>query len=38
MLNGNGEMTGAAFVEEAGLLDLPVVLTNSHAVVPPIVA
>lgn len=32
VLNGNGEMTGAAFVEEAGLLDLPVVLTNSHAV------
>ncbi|MEH0826064.1 DmpA family aminopeptidase [Micromonospora sp. CPCC 205714] len=32
VLNGNGEMTGAAFIEEAGLLDLPVVLTNSHAV------
>lgn len=34
VLNGNGEMTGAAFVEEVGLLDLPIMLTNSHAVGP----
>ena len=32
VLNGNGEMTGAAFVDEVGLLDLPIMLTNSHAV------
>jgi D-aminopeptidase len=31
-LNGNGEMTGAAFIEEMGLLDGPVMLTNTHSV------
>src|SRR5881409_3674440 len=28
-LNGNGEMTGTAWVEESGFLDGPVVLTNT---------
>lgn len=31
-LNGNGEMTGAAWIEEAGFLDGPVLLTNTHSV------
>ena len=31
-LNGNGEMTGAAWVEEGGFLEGPVVLTNTHSV------
>ena len=31
-LNGNGEMTGTAWVEESGMLDGPVVLTNTHSV------
>jgi D-aminopeptidase len=31
-LNGNGEMTGAAWVEESGLLEGPVMLTNTHSV------
>ncbi|MHB8637923.1 MAG: DmpA family aminopeptidase [Fimbriimonadaceae bacterium] len=31
-LNGNGEMTGTAWVDEAGLLTGPVVLTNTHSV------
>lgn len=31
-LNGNGEMTGIAWVEESGLLDGPVMLTNTHSV------
>ncbi|HLK16731.1 MAG TPA: P1 family peptidase [Fimbriimonadaceae bacterium] len=31
-LNGNGEMTGSAWIEEAGLLAGPVVLTNTHSV------
>ena len=31
-LNGNGEMTGTAWIEEAGLLSGPVVLTNTHSV------
>ncbi len=30
--NGNGEMTGAAWVEEGGFLEGPLVLTNSHSV------
>ena len=30
-LNGNGEMTGTAWVEESGLLEGPVVLTNTTA-------
>ncbi len=31
-LNGNGEMTGTAWVEESGLLDGPVMITNTHSV------
>ncbi len=31
-LNGNGEMTGAAWIEESGMLDGPVVITNTHSV------
>lgn len=31
-LNGNGEMTGAAWVAESGFLDGPVLLTNTHSV------
>lgn len=31
-LNGNGEMTGAAWVEESGCLGTPVLLTNTHSV------
>jgi L-aminopeptidase/D-esterase-like protein len=31
-LNGNGEMTGMAWVEEAGLLEGPVFVTNTHSV------
>ena len=31
-LNGNGEMTGTAWVEESGFLEGPVVLTNTHSV------
>jgi L-aminopeptidase/D-esterase-like protein len=31
-LNGNGEMTGTAWVEESGLLSGPVMLTNTHSV------
>ena len=31
-LNGNGEMTGTAWIEESGGLALPVLLTNTHAV------
>ena len=31
-LNGNGEMTGLAWVEESGLLEGPIVLTNTHSV------
>ena len=31
-LNGNGEMTGMAWVEEGGFLEGPVVLTNTHSV------
>ncbi|HET6213988.1 MAG TPA: P1 family peptidase, partial [Micromonosporaceae bacterium] len=30
--NGNGEMTGTTWIEEAGSLDLPVLITNTHAV------
>ncbi len=29
--NGNGEMTGAHWVEESGLLQWPIVLTNTHS-------
>ena len=31
-LNGNGEMTGTAWVEESGQIDSPIVLTNTHSV------
>lgn len=31
-LNGNGEMTGTAWLDEAGILDGPVALTNTHSV------
>jgi L-aminopeptidase/D-esterase-like protein len=31
-LNGNGEMTGTTWIEEAGFLEGPVVLTNTHSV------
>jgi D-aminopeptidase len=31
-LNGNGEMTGTAWIEESGTLDLPVTITNTHSV------
>ena len=31
-LNGNGEMTGAAWVDESGQLESPVLITNTHSV------
>jgi L-aminopeptidase/D-esterase-like protein len=31
-LNGNGELTGAAWIEEGGFLEGPIGLTNSHSV------
>lgn len=31
-LNGNGEMTGTTWVEESGLLEGPVLITNTHSV------
>src|SRR5438067_12566478 len=31
-LNGNGEMTGTAWVEERGFLEGPIILTNTHSV------
>jgi D-aminopeptidase len=31
-LNGNGEMTGTTWIEEAGAFNLPVVLSNTHAI------
>lgn len=31
-LNGNGEMTGTAWLDEAGVLSLPIGITNTHAV------
>jgi D-aminopeptidase len=33
-LNGNGEMTGTAWLSETGSLRLPVLITNTHAVGP----
>jgi D-aminopeptidase len=30
--NGNGEMTGAAWVQESGFLEGPVLLTNTHSI------
>jgi D-aminopeptidase len=35
-LNGNGEMTGTAWLDEAGALSLPVGITNTHAIGPPL--
>ena len=31
-LNGNGEMTGSAWIEESGLLSSPIMVTNTHSV------
>ena len=31
-LNGNGEMTGTAWLEESGCLEGPIVITNTHSV------
>ena len=31
-LNGNGEMTGATWVEESGQLGTPILITNTHSV------
>ncbi len=31
-LNGNGEVTGAAWLEESGFLEGPIVITNTHSV------
>jgi D-aminopeptidase len=33
-LNGNGEMTGTAWLDEVGALSLPVGITNTHAIGP----
>jgi D-aminopeptidase len=33
-LNGNGEMTGTAWLDESGALSLPVGITNTHAIGP----
>ena len=33
-LNGNGEMTGTAWLSETGTLRLPVLVTNTHAIGP----
>jgi D-aminopeptidase len=32
--NGNGEMTGVSWIEEAGSISTPILLTNTHAVGP----
>src|SRR5205807_5153577 len=32
VLNGNGEMTGTAWIGESGFLDGPVLITNTHSV------
>jgi len=32
VLNGNGEMTGTAWISESGLLTTPIALTNTHSV------
>ena len=34
-LNGNGEMTGIAWIEESGLLTTPIAITNTHSSVSP---
>jgi L-aminopeptidase/D-esterase-like protein len=31
-LNGNGELTGAAWIDESGLLEGPLTITNTHSV------
>jgi D-aminopeptidase len=31
-LNGNGELTGTTWIEEAGVLNMPVLITNTHSV------
>jgi L-aminopeptidase/D-esterase-like protein len=31
-LNGNGELTGAAWIEEGGFLEGPIAITNTHSV------
>lgn len=31
-LNGNGEMTGTAWLEESGFIDSPIMITNTHSV------
>ena len=31
-LNGNGEMTGTTWIEESGALNLPILVSNTHAV------
>src|SRR5438270_6930698 len=31
-VNGNGEMTGTAWVEESGFLEGPIIITNTHSV------
>jgi len=31
-INGNGEMTGTTWIEEAGLLEGPIFITNTHSV------
>jgi D-aminopeptidase len=31
-LNGNGEMTGTAWIEESGFLEGPIMITNTHSV------
>jgi D-aminopeptidase len=31
-LNGNGELTGAAWIEESGFIEGPVMLTNTHSI------
>ena len=31
-LNGNGEMTGTAWIEESGFLEGPIAITNTHSV------
>jgi D-aminopeptidase len=33
-LNGNGEITGTAWLDEAGSVSLPIAITNTHAVGP----
>ncbi|MGQ0560955.1 MAG: DmpA family aminopeptidase [Gemmatimonadota bacterium] len=31
-LNGNGEMTGTAWIDEGGILETPILITNTHSV------